>query len=84
MGRQRAKVENHWYILSNLKYKPEVTCCSSSVIGLVLVWKKIARLEKVKDLCNIFQNDLAFQGIIVKAILSEFPVFYYLIDFKLK
>ncbi len=38
--------------------------------------KKIARFKKLKNSSLYFQNDLAFQGRIGKASLSEFPEIY--------
>ena len=38
--------------------------------------EKIARFEKLKNFCRVFQNDLAFLGRIGKPSLSEFPEIY--------
>ena len=38
--------------------------------------EKIARFEKLKEFCNVFQNGLAFQGQIGKASISEFREIY--------
>ena len=38
--------------------------------------EKIARFEKLKNFCRVFQNDIAFLGRIGKPSLSEFPEIY--------
>jgi hypothetical protein len=68
--REPDKVGKHWFNQSFIDHG------RSDEPGCGADWKKIARFKKLDNLRSVFQNGLAFLGLIGKASLSEFPQIY--------